>query len=180
MEPAALHFRSSTDGKLVRSALCCAIFLSWIFTAAAAAVEPAINTKRFAVDCQKLRGNTARGLTEARTMNTGFSIVLDDRSHAFYNAPAKPGLRYWVVAGDIALLNPKQKAVAAFASKKQRVQFYGGLQQGKLYTIFITHGSGKEAQAAARTVIKAHRCIPQPEPGIIPNELRHDRPLHRG
>jgi hypothetical protein len=141
---------------------------------------PAINTKRFAVDCQKLRGNTEKGLAPSRTMNSGFTIVLDDASHAFYNAPAKPALRYWVVPGDVALLNPKQKAVAAFASKKQRVQLYGGLEPGKLYTIFITHGTGKEAQAAARTVIKAHKCIAQPEPGIIPNELRKDRPLHLG
>ena len=144
------------------------------------AAQPPINTKRFAVDCQRLRGNPEKGLTQTRVTNSGFTIVLDDASHVYYNAATRPGLRYWVVPGDIALLNPGHKPVAAFASKMQRVQLYGGLEPGKLYTIFITAGSGKDAATAARTVIKAHKCIPQPEPGIIPNELRHDRPLHLG
>ena len=113
-------------------------------------------------------------------MLSGFTITLDDATHTYYNAPKNSGLRYWVVPGDIALMDARHKPVAAFSSKKQRVQLYGAVESGKLYTIFITYGAGKDAKSAARTVIKAHKCIPQPEPGIIPNELRHDRPLHLG
>lgn len=89
-------------------------------------------------------------------------------------------MKYWVVAGDVAHLTLAHRLVAAFATKQQKVQLYGGLRLTAVYTIFITYRGGRGQDASARTVIKARRCMPYVEPGIIPNELRHDRPLHLG
>jgi hypothetical protein len=137
---------------------------------------PAINTKTFAVDCRRLQGDSARGFTKPKVALSGFTIVLNDAAHRYYNTSPRAGLRYWVVRGDVPHLLPTHKAVVAFGSRSQQVQSYGALQQGQVYTIFITHGDGKAPGTAARTVIKARKCLPYVEPGVIPNELRHDRP----
>ena len=158
----------------LRFALSLACGVGLLFASSVGA-QPPIDTKRFAVDCQRLRGNPQRGLGTTKEMNTGFTIVLSDTAHRYYNAPASSGLNYWVVPGDIGLLNRTHKPVTSFTSKNQVVQVYGAIRPEKIYTIFITHGDGKAKNAAARTSIKARRCGPYTEPGIIPNELRHNR-----
>jgi hypothetical protein len=72
------------------------------------------------------------------------------------------------------------KPIAAFGSRRQTAQVYGAMQPGETYTIFITAGDPQRNGTAARTVVQGHKCVPYVEPGIIPNELDHDRPLHLG
>ena len=163
--------------RLTRPALLGAILIGT--AAAVSAADPTIDTKAFRIDCQRLEGNSQRGLRIARRPHAGFTAVLSDATHKFYNAPGKPGLRYWVVAGDVAQLKPIHRPVAAFGSRNQRVQLYGGLEADKLYTLFVTAGRPTTQSAAARTVFKARRCSPIGESAPIPNELRHTRPLHK-
>lgn len=56
----------------------------------------------------------AAGQHSARTwrhqeLNSGFTIVLSDAAHAYYNARSNPGLRYFVVPGDVSHLTPTLK-----------------------------------------------------------------------
>ena len=171
----ALHFKSSPDGKLLRLAFCGAIFLSCMFTAAAAA-EPNIDTKNFAVDCRPLIGNTERGMRKTARGTSGFTAVINDAAHRHYNARGRAGLQYWILRGDVAQLKPPAKSVATFSSKQQLVQLYGVMRPGSVYTLFVTAKNERGETIAARSVIKASKCMPDVEPGIIPNELRHDRP----
>ena len=156
-----------------------AVFVCGWIALVTAESEAAIDSQRFSVDCRRLRGNTERGLVETRQPQSGFTLVLSNASQRQYNHAPGPGLRYWVVAGDVAQLTSKHKPVAAFRSKSQTVQLYGAVKENSVYTIFITYRSGGK-DTSARTTIKARRCGPYVEPGIIPNELRPDRPLHLG
>ncbi len=113
-----------------------AVFLNVSFSGSAVA-QPSINTKNFSVDCRPLRGDTERGLGGTKQRNSGFTIVLSDSSQAYYNGPASRGLKYWVVAGDVAHLTLAHRLVAAFATKQQKVQLYGGLQPNAVYTISL-------------------------------------------
>ena len=179
----ALRFKLSADRKLLRLGLCCAIFLSSVCVAAAA--EPNIDTKNFAVDCRPLIGNTERGLKRTLRGTSGFTAVISDAAHRYYNAPNRAGLQYWVLPGDVAQLKPPAKSIAAFSSKQQLVQLYGAMRPGSVYTLFVSARNERGETIAARSVIKASKCMPYVEPGIIPNELRHDRPkplarLNRG
>jgi hypothetical protein len=153
---------------------------SCLLAASAVAAEPGINSKNFSVDCRQLRGNSQRGIIETKQRFSGFTIVLSDATHAYYNGKNGPGLRYWVVRGDVAQLQPYHRPIAAFGTRRQTAQLYGPMQPGELYTIFITAGDPQRGGTAARTVVKGHKCVPYVEPGIIPNELRHERPLHLG
>ena len=175
-----VRFKPSADGQLLRLAFCCAIFLSCLCTAAAAAAEPKIDTKNFAVDCRPLIGNTERGLKKTQRGTSGFTAVISDAAHRHYNARGRAGLQYWILPGDVAQLKPPAKSIAAFSSKQQVVQLYGAMRPGNVYTLFVTAKNERGETIAARTVIKASKCMPYVEPGIIPNELRHDRPLHLG
>ena len=126
-------------------------FVCCLGAAGSAFAQPNIDTKNFAVDCRQLRGNTQRGLVATRENLPGFTIVLSDKAHAYYNAPNSPGLRYWVVAGDIPHLKPFHKPIIAFASKQQKVQAYGTLEQMKVYTIYHTpRWDGEERRRAHR------------------------------
>ena len=156
-----------------------ALLLSALLATTAAAAEQTIDTKAFRIDCQRLQGNPQRGLRMTTRPYAGFTAVLSDAAHKFYNAPGQPGLRYWVVAGDVAQLKPMHKPVAAFGSRNQRVQVYGGMEADRLYTLFVTAGRPTKQSAAARTVFKASRCSPIGESAPIPNELKHTRPLHK-
>lgn len=173
-----LRFRTLADGKLLRPAFCCAIFLSCVFTAAAA--EPNIDTKNFAVDCRPLIGDTARGLRKTPRGTSGFTAVISDAAHRHYNGRSGAGLQYWILAGDVAQLKPPAKSIATFSSRQQKVQLYGAMRPGAVYTLFVTAKNERGETIAARSVIKASRCMPYVEPGIIPNELRKNRPLHLG
>ena len=176
MEPfRSLQFRIVGDGKLLRPLVWCAFFLSSTFTAAGAA-EPNIDTKNFTVDCRPLIGNTERGLKKTLRGSSGFTAVISDAAHRHYNARRRAGLQYWVLPGDVAQLKPPAKSIAAFSSRQQVVQLYGAMRPGSVYTLFVTAKNERGEMIAARTVIKASKCMPYVEPGIIPNELRHDRP----
>ena len=140
--------------------------------------QPNIDSKSFAVDCRRMNGNTQTGFSPTKEPQSGFTLVLSNNSHAYYNGPGKLGLRYWVVVGDAAQLTRTTKPVAAFGSRKQTVQLYGAFEQGTNYTIFISYGDPERNGAAARTVIKARRCSPYVEPGITPNILNPERPHH--
>ena len=144
------------------------------------AAQPNIDTKNFAVDCRPLVGNTERGLKASSHVTSGFTAVISDAAHRHYNAAARSGLQYFVVRGDVSQLKPPTKSIAAFSSKQQKVQLYGVLRPGDVYTLFVTHKDERGEMVSARTVIKARKCVPYVEPGIIPNELRHTRPLHIG
>lgn len=146
-----------------------------MFTATAAA-EPNVDTKNFAVDCRPLFGDTQRGLKKAQHVTTGFTAVISDAAHRHYNGRGRAGLQYWILRGDVAQLKPPAKSVATFSSKQQVVQLYGVMRPATVYTLFVTAKNERGETIAARTVIKASRCMPYVEPGIIPNELRHDRP----
>ena len=155
-----------------------------MLTAAAAAV-PNIDTKNFAVDCRPLIGNTERGLKKTQRGTSGFTAVISDAAHRYYNARERAGLQYYILPGDIAQLKPPAKSIAAFSSKQQVVQLYGVMRPGNVYTLFVSAKNERGETIAARSVIKASKCMPYVEPGIIPNELRHDRPkplarLNRG
>jgi hypothetical protein len=155
-----------------------ALFIAALLTAAetAGAQEPNIDTKSFRIGCERMEGNSQRGLKLTRHPRTGFTAVLSDAAHRYYNAPGQPGLRYWLLRGDVAQLTRAQKPVAAFGTRNQRVQFYGALEADQLYTLFVTSGRPTKQSAAARAVFKARRCSPIGETAPIPNELRHDRP----
>ena len=140
--------------------------------------QPNIDSKSFAVDCRRMNGNTQTGLLPTKEPHSGFTLVLSNASHAFYNAPGKSGLRYWVVAGDVQQLKPTDKPVAAFGTRKQTAQLYGAMKSGAVYTIFITYNETRNRGVSARTVIKGRRCGPYVEPGKIPNILNPERPLH--
>ena len=171
----ALRFKPTADSNLLRAALACAIFVSSMFTAAAAD-EPNIDTKNFSVDCRPLIGNTERGIARTKRGTSGFTAVISDAAHRHYNGRGRAGLQYWILRGDVAQLKPPAKSVATFSTKQQVVQLYGAMRPGAVYTLFVTAKNARGETVAARTVIKASKCMPYVEPGIIPNELRHDRP----
>ena len=144
-----------------------------------AAAQPKIDTKNFILDCRPLVGNTETGIKPSRYQTTGFTSILSDAAHRYYNAPGRSGLQYFLVRGDVQQAKAPKKAIASFKSKQQRVQLYGVLHPFNVYTLFVTHTDERGGVTAARTVIKAVRCLPYTEPGIIPNELKHSRPLHQ-
>jgi hypothetical protein len=165
----------------MKSILCIAVSALIVLAAPQRiSAQPSINSKNFSLDCRQLRGDSQRGIVETKQRFSGFTIVLSDATHAYYNGGNGPGLRYWVVRGDVAQLRPFHKPIAAFATKRQTAQLYGPMQPGETYTIFITAGDPQRGGTAARTVVKGHKCVPYVEPGIIPNELDHDRILHMG
>ncbi len=156
-----------------------AVFLNVSFSGSAVA-QPSINTKNFSVDCRPLRGDTERGLGGTKQRNSGVTIVAQRFVPGLLQRTCEPGFEILGGRWGRRAPNPRPRLVAAFATKQQKVQLYGGLQPNAVYTIFITYRGGRGQDASARTVIKARRCMPYVEPGIIPNELRHDRPLHLG
>ena len=145
-------------------------------TVAAASAEPNIDTKNFAVGCRPLIGNTERRLRKTQRGTSGFTAVISDAAHRFYNARGRAGLQYWILRGDVAQLKPPAKSIAAFSSRQQVVQLYGVMRPGNVYTLFVTAKNERGETIAARSVIKASKCMPYVEPGLIPNELRRDRP----
>jgi hypothetical protein len=145
----------------------------------AALAQPSIDTKNFILDCRPLVGNSETGVKASRYLTTGFTSIVSDAAHRHYNAPGRSGLHYFLVRGDVQQAKAPKKAVASFKSKKQMVQLYGVLLPFNVYTLFVTHTDERGEVTAARTVIKAVKCLPYTEPGIIPNELRHTRPLHQ-
>ena len=147
---------------------------------ATAAAEPNIDTKNFSVDCRPLTGNTERGLRKTQRGTSGFTAVLSDAAHRHYNGPGRAGLQYWIVAGDVAELKAPVRPIARFSSKQQMIQLYGVMRPTAVYTLFVTGKNARGEGVFARSVIKARRCMPYVEPGLIPNELKKTRPLHLG
>jgi len=155
-----------------------ALMLSLVLSRDAAA-QPNIDTKNFILDCRPLVGNSETGVKASRYLTSGFTSIVSDAAHRYYNAPGRAGLHYFLVRGDVQQAKSPKKAIASFKSKNQMVQLYGVLHPFNVYTLFVTHTDDRGEVTAARTVIKAVRCLPYTEPGIIPNELRHTRPLHK-
>jgi hypothetical protein len=153
--------------------------LTFCFVLAAPAIaQPQIDTKNFILDCRRLVGNTETGIKPSRYQTSGFTSILSDAAHRYYNARGRSGVHYFLVRGDVQQAKAPKKAIASFKSKQQMVQLYGVLHPFNVYTLFVTHTDERGGVTAARTVIKAVRCLPYTEPGVIPNELKHDRPKH--